>query len=63
MPDDRSKRGSQDGTHIDVSDAHKLQDWSKKLGVSEDELKAAVHNVGDRTDAVKNYLKSRATTA
>jgi len=32
MPDDKSKRGGQDRTRIDVSEPYELRDWSKKFG-------------------------------
>ena len=62
MPDDKSKRGGQDRTRIDVSEAYEVRDWAKKLGVSEDDLKAAVSKVGDRAAAVAIYLKSKVVT-
>lgn len=58
MPDDKSKRSGQDRMRIDVSQAYELRDCAKKFGVSEDELKAAVHRIGDRTEAVEKYLRS-----
>jgi hypothetical protein len=59
MPDDKSKPGGQDRTRIDVSEAYELRDWAKKFGVSEDQLKAAVEQVGDRADAVEKHLKGK----
>ena len=59
MPDDKSKRGGQDRTRIDVSEPYELRDWSKTFGVSEDELKEAVRSVGDQADAVSRHLKAK----
>jgi hypothetical protein len=39
MPDDKKKPGGQDRTRINVNEDYELRDWSKKVGVSPDELK------------------------
>ena len=46
--DDKTKRGGQDRTRIDVSQDYELRDWAEKFGVSKEQLKAAVQAVGDR---------------
>ena len=56
VPDDLSKRSGQDRKRIDVSQEHELRDWSEKFGVSRDRLKEAVQSVGDRAEAVQEYL-------
>ncbi len=60
MSDDLSNRGGQDRQRIDVNQPYELRDWSKKFGVSPEELKAAVQRVGDRAQAVEEHLKGRA---
>jgi len=59
MPDDKSKRGGQDRKRINVNEDYELRDWSKKFGVSQDELKAAVKAVGDNASAVEKHLKGK----
>ena len=59
MSDDKTKSGGQDRSRIDVNQDYELQDWSKKFGVTTDELKAAVKKVGDKASAVEAHLKSR----
>ena len=59
MPDDKSKRGGQDRKRINVNEDYELRDWSKKFGVSQAELKAAVKAVGDNASAVEKHLKSK----
>jgi Protein of unknown function (DUF3606) len=59
MPDDKSKRGGQDRTRIDVSEPYELRDWSEKFGVSEEELKEAVRSVGDQAAVVSQHLKAK----
>jgi hypothetical protein len=58
MADDPKQRG-QDRARIDVYQDHELRDWSKKLGVTPDELKKAVAAVGDRADQVEAHRRGR----
>ena len=57
MSDDKTQRGGQDRKRINVNQEHELRDWSKKFGVTPDELKKAVADVGDRSDKVEARLK------
>lgn len=59
MADNLSSRGGQDRRRIDVHQDYELQDWSKKFGVSAEDLKEAVQAVGDRADKVEQHLKGR----
>jgi hypothetical protein len=56
MADDLSKRGRPDRDRINVNEEWELRDWSQKFGVSPDELKRAVQQVGDRAEAVRQHL-------
>jgi hypothetical protein len=56
MADDLSNRGSRDRDRINVNGDYELRNWSKKFGVSPEELKRAVQHVGDRADAVRQHL-------
>lgn len=46
MSDNLKNNGPQDAARINVNEDWELKHWTKKLGVSEDELKAAVTEVG-----------------
>lgn len=59
MSDNKSNRGGQDRQRINVNEDYELRDWSKSLGVTPDELKKAVADVGDRADAVRERLRDR----
>ncbi len=59
MPDDTSKSGSQDRSRISLSQDHEVRDWSKKFGVTAEELKAAVQAVGNDAKAVEAHLKGQ----
>jgi hypothetical protein len=56
MADDLENRGAGDRTRINVNEAHELAYWTKALGVSADELKAAVKAVGVMTADVRKHL-------
>lgn len=56
MADDKSKRGGEDRERIAMSQDHEVRYWTKKFGVSEDELRQAVDKVGDRAKAVAQEL-------
>jgi len=57
MSDDKSKPGGQDRTRISLSEDYEVRDWSKKFGVSEDELRASVGRVGNNADDVLADLR------
>lgn len=59
MADDLKNRGGQDRARIDANQDYELRDWSKKFGVTKEELKEAIQAVGDRADKVEEHLKSR----
>jgi hypothetical protein len=63
MSDDATNRGAGDRARINVNQDYERRDWAKRLGVTEDELRLAVHNVGDRADKVREYLKQKGTTS
>jgi hypothetical protein len=56
MADDLSNRGAPDRDRVNVNEDYELRNWSKKFGVSPEELKRAVAQVGDRADAVRQHL-------
>lgn len=59
MADDKTLSGGQDRTRINVHEDYELRDWSRKFGVSPDELKAAVKAVGTSAVDVEKHLKAR----
>jgi hypothetical protein len=59
MSDNLQNRGGSDRQRIDVNQDYELRDWSKKFGVSPDQLKEAVQAVGTQADRVEDYLKRR----
>ena len=59
MSDDKSKSGGQDRTRISLTEDYEVRDWSKKFGVTPEQLKAAVAAVGDQASAVEAQLKGK----
>jgi Protein of unknown function (DUF3606) len=59
MADDKSKTGGQDRQRINVNEAYELRDWAAKFGVTIEQLKQAVAQVGDRAAEVEQHLKGR----
>jgi len=56
MPDNKSKVGKHDRERININEYYELRDWSKKFGVSREELKKAVQKVGTSAEAVRKQL-------
>jgi hypothetical protein len=59
MADKPSKRGPQDRSRISTSEDYEVRYWSRKFGVSPEQLKAAVRKVGNSAKAVEKELKAR----
>jgi hypothetical protein len=57
MSDDLTKRRPQDASKINVHEPWELEYWCKELGVTPQQLKAAVAAVGTSVAAVKQHLK------
>lgn len=56
MADDKSKVGPPDSDRINVNEAYELQYWAKALGVTPEQLRAAVQAVGPTVQAVRRHL-------
>jgi hypothetical protein len=57
--DNKKNVGNPDRSRINVHEEYELNDWSKKFGVSHDELKVAVEAVGTEAKDVEEYLKKK----
>ena len=58
MSDDKTKSGGQDRSRINMSEDYEVRDWSKKFGVTKEQLAAAVKKVGSQAKDVEEHLKS-----
>ena len=46
MADDTSKKSRQDQLRINVNEDHEVRYWTKELGCTEEQLRAAIKEVG-----------------
>jgi hypothetical protein len=60
MADDKSNRGQQDRSRINLSEDYEVRYWTQKLGVTKEELERAVQAVGNSAAAVEKSLSSKA---
>ena len=57
MPDDKTKRGPQERAKINVQEKYEMDYWSKKFGVTPDQLRTAVKRVGPSAAAVEGEFQ------
>ena len=57
MNDDLRNTGSPDRDRINVNEEHEVRYWTQRFGVSEDELRRAVEQVGHSVDEVEKRLR------
>lgn len=57
MADDPTIRGAGDRERINVHQEHECRYWSEKFGVSADDLKRAVEDVGPMAKDVEKELR------
>ncbi|HEX7689287.1 MAG TPA: DUF3606 domain-containing protein [Burkholderiaceae bacterium] len=60
MSDDKTNSHGQDRERINLGEDYEVRDWSRRFGISADELRAAVQAVGDRAAAVEAWVKGHA---
>ena len=63
MADYKRLKGPADRSRVGMDEKYERAYWSKKFGVPGQTLAAAVRNVGNSTDAVKEFLKEKRKTA
>lgn len=56
MADDRSNRGPQDRSRINLEEDYEVRYWTEELGVSEEQLREAMQAAGSSVDAVRKHL-------
>lgn len=56
MADDKSNRGPQDASRINIHEDYEVAYWTKKFGVTRAELEAAVGKAGVSADSVAREL-------
>lgn len=56
MHDDKAQPHEHDRTWISLDSASEIKFLSEELGVTEEEVKAAIEQVGSNPDAVKQHI-------
>ncbi|MFL6587471.1 MAG: DUF3606 domain-containing protein [Luteimonas sp.] len=56
MSDDKNQTGTPDRDRINLTEDYEVQYWTQTLGVTADELRAAVNAVGSTSKAVRAHL-------
>jgi hypothetical protein len=56
MADDLKNRGTQDRARINVNEQHEVRYWTDALGISREQLVAAVEAVGPMAEDVRQHL-------
>ena len=56
MADDTNQTGKPDDTRININQPHELRYWSGELGISENELRKIVANVGPMVKDVRQNV-------
>jgi len=56
MSDNLTKTGKADDSRINIHQQHEVQYWTRALGVTAEQLKAAVQAVGPMVKDVKRHL-------
>lgn len=56
MADDKTIRGPQDQSRIALNEDYEVAYWTRRLGVSREQLEQAVGAVGNGPEAVAHYL-------
>lgn len=56
MTDDKTDRGPQDRSRINLSEDYEVRYWTNALGVSEARLRELVDRVGSSANAVREAL-------
>jgi hypothetical protein len=58
MADDKTLRGPRDGDRVNVNEDYEVRYWTKKWGVTEQQLRDAVKRVGVMARDVEKALRS-----
>lgn len=59
MSDDLKNLGPQDRSQINLNEEHEVRYWTQALGVSKEQLAAAVQAVGTSAERVRAHLGKR----
>jgi len=59
MSDDKSKQDGRDRSRVNPNESYELSYLEEKLGVSREQVRAAVEAVGNNREKVEEYLSKK----
>ena len=59
MPDNLQETGKRDDSRINIQQPYEVDYWSKELGVTKEQLRAAVERAGPMVADVRRNLQQR----
>ena len=57
MPDNTTNRGEPDRSRVSLQQPHEVSYWTKRFGVTREQLEQAVNAVGNSVEAVERHLR------
>jgi hypothetical protein len=63
MSDDKTNRGKQDRVRINIHEDFEVRYWSKELGITPEELKEMIQQLGPSAAAIRQALKRKGKAA
>lgn len=58
MPDNKDFRDERDRSRVSGSEEYELRHLAEKMGVSTEEVKRAIQQVGNQRDKIEEFLKN-----
>ena len=59
MADDKNLRSGRDRSRVAGNEEYEVQHIAEKLGVSTEEIRRAIEQVGNNREKIEEYLKNR----
>ncbi len=59
MSDNKQKIGNPDRQRVNMSEKYEVENWTRKFGVSREELQKAVDKVGNESKDLEEFFKSK----
>lgn len=59
MADDKNLRGGQDRSRVAGNEEYELQHIAQKLGVSAEDVRRAIEQVGNNREKIEEFLRSK----
>jgi hypothetical protein len=57
MSDDKSNRGSQDRSRINLNEDYEVRYWCREFGIAPDRLRELIGQLGDSAETIREAVK------